>query len=416
MLLYENKKRKLLKILQIGIFFFKKFVSKGEIKEDLGMVPSRKRLIDTISDFIESKDNCILPIIGGVGVGKTHLFWALRNALNYNYVVYISLEKIYRKFFYNIYTEFIETIGINVLRSITHQLCNEWGALERKYGFFHVVDIDKIKNKAHDMLKSHYSHGNALINVIQAITSHQLDPYRRVNAENWLLGDLMDFKELSILELEHDLSNNKYAYTILKLFIENAQLDLVVFIDDFDKIISLSSPENEEEEVFDPSWLYGKSELGENDSSEERTVEKIMDKLFNLLKIKRLKCIMTLRSLDDLEKIREQISQKYQEKLSLIKEPLFLTDFERNDIFHLYRENLKIFLKNIGFSNLFEEGEDPYYPLNEKILHNVYSVCGGNPRKIIKNFINIFNELTMSNETLEEIKAKYENIDDSKMF
>ena len=57
MLIYENRKAKLLNILKIGINPFKKFVATGEIKEELGFVSTRKNLTETIIDIIKNNKN-----------------------------------------------------------------------------------------------------------------------------------------------------------------------------------------------------------------------------------------------------------------------------------------------------------------------------------------------------------------------
>ncbi|MBD3254378.1 MAG: hypothetical protein GF383_04755 [Candidatus Lokiarchaeota archaeon] len=153
-LLYENKKEKLLNILRLGINPFKKFVSTGEFEETTGLVPSRHNLLNSILNLVETNENFILPIIGGVGAGKTHFFWALKHKLHYYNTIYISLENVYRKFYYNVYSEYVEDIGVDSLRNITNELCNRWGALERKFGFFHVADIEKVRNFAFNILMS----------------------------------------------------------------------------------------------------------------------------------------------------------------------------------------------------------------------------------------------------------------------
>ena len=123
MLLWENKKLKFLKLFKIKINPFNNFVATGEIKEELDFVNSRKHFMDSISKFIDENQNFILPIIGDIGVGKTHLFWALKKKLKDKYnIIYISLENIYRKFFYNLYSEFIEELGIDNIRKITQKL------------------------------------------------------------------------------------------------------------------------------------------------------------------------------------------------------------------------------------------------------------------------------------------------------
>ncbi|KKM17897.1 hypothetical protein LCGC14_1671170, partial [marine sediment metagenome] len=123
MLLFENKEQKLLNLLKFTGSPVRKFVSTGEIEENIDLVPSRKEKLSAIIKTIEENENFILPIIADVGTGKTHLYWALKHELYYYNVVYISLENVYRKFYYNTYSEFIENMGVEVLRSIANRLC-----------------------------------------------------------------------------------------------------------------------------------------------------------------------------------------------------------------------------------------------------------------------------------------------------
>ena len=138
------------------------FVSTGEIEENVDLVPSRQGLLKKIMNMIEGNENFILPVIADVGTGKTHLYWALKHELYYYNVVYISLENVYRKFFYNTYSEFIENMGVEVLRSIVNRLCNEWGAKERKFGFFNVADIDKVRKFAREYWALKFGRSDAI--------------------------------------------------------------------------------------------------------------------------------------------------------------------------------------------------------------------------------------------------------------
>ena len=54
------------------------------------------------------------------------------------------------------------------------------------------------------------------------LTAKMLHPSSELEAERWLLGELMDLKELSQLNMKFDLRKNKAAFIILKLFIENS--------------------------------------------------------------------------------------------------------------------------------------------------------------------------------------------------
>ena len=396
MLLYENKKVRLLNLLRIGGNPFKRFVSTGEIAEELPFVSSRKPLLNQIADNIENNPNVILPLIADVGLGKTHLYWRLKATMYYYNIIYISLDEVYRKFFYNIYSEFIEKIGVEPLRNIINQLCNRWGALERKFGFFHVVDVRKVKSLAFSELKDQFDsdHYSSLLDVINGITTHQLDPYKKVEAEGWLLGELMDVRELSRLNMSTDLRNSKTAFTMLKLLIENSKLGTVLFIDDFEKILSLAKPQEESEEVFDPSWLYG-SET----TPGERASKKIIKRIIKLKKINGLRIIVTLKSLNALEEIKNRFKELDNSDFKF-SEPIILKEFEEEDIIEFYENSMKNFFEKLDLPYLINFDEFQYFPLNEHILKKIYHEHDGNPRKIIKSFIKIFNQIIFSDENL----------------
>jgi hypothetical protein len=240
MLLWENKKVKLLNRLRMGIHPFKKFVSTGEIEEKLGLVSSRDEFFNKILEIINRNENFILPLIGDIGVGKTHLFWALKKELRIQkHLIYLSLDTVYRRFFYNVYSEIIEEMGIETIRKITRDLCNRWGALEKKFGFFPIVEINKVRREAYKDLSDSINDVDTLGDIINIITTHQLDPYKKIEAENCILGELMDIKELAHLKLKKDLRSKKNAYNMLKILIEHSTYGSVIFIDDFTKIISL---------------------------------------------------------------------------------------------------------------------------------------------------------------------------------
>jgi hypothetical protein len=407
MLIYENFKAKLLNILKFGINPFKKFVSTGEIREDLGLTTSRKPLLDKIMEIVENNENCILPIIGDVGIGKTHLYWALKNRMYYHNTIYLSLEEVYKRFFYTIYSEFIEVIGLEPLRNIVNQLVNEWGALERKFGFFHISDVEKIRAKALQMISVNFDEDEkvALHDVITGISTHQLDPYKKIDAERWLLGEIMDIKELTHLNMMHDLTKNRNAYVMLKLLIENSKLGTILYIDDFESIVQSYPSQEDTEEVFDPSWLYGKE-----DSPDEILSQKLLRRVLKLQKINGLRIIVTLKSKASLDEVKKAISKVDESIIGYIKDPIFLSEFEEKDIFEFYIKNMKNFLENGNFTKIPDTTFKDYFPLTQKILENIYIKSKGNPREILKFLIKIFNDIIFSNQKLSQIREKYENL------
>ncbi|MCK4479413.1 MAG: hypothetical protein KAV01_02705 [Candidatus Lokiarchaeota archaeon] len=406
MLIFENKEQKLLNLLKFTGSPFKKFVSTGEIKEDIGLVQSRQDFVQSIINVLEKDENLILPIIGDVGTGKTHLYWALKHELYYYNIVYISLENVIKKFYYNTYSEFIENMGIEVLRNIARRLCNEWGALDRKFGFFHLGDIEKVKKVACENWAPNFENKAAIMDVINALTAHQLDPYKKIEAERWFLGEVIDIRDLSRLNLKHDLRERNNSYTMLKVLVENAMVSSVLFIDDFEKIISMIKPisiEEETEEVFDRSWLYGTEQ-----SPEKRTADKVLDNILNLNKINGLKIIITIKSPEFYKEIISEIEDKNSNLLDLVKEPIILSNFIKEDLFTFYKRNLEFFFGQINYFDYFRDFSNSYYPLNEEVLNYIYNQTKGNPREIIKLLIKIFNDIIFSNDNLEEVIKNYQ--------
>lgn len=406
MLLFENKRQKLLSLLKFTGSPFKKFVSTGEIEEDIGLVHSRQDLLHSIIDIIEKDGNFLLPIIGGVGTGKTHFYWALKHELYYYNLVYVSLENVIKKFYYYIYSEFIESMGIEVLRSIARRLCNEWGALERKYGFFHLADIEKVRKVALNKCTSNFENKSAIMDIINALTAHQLDPYKKIEAERWFLGEVIDFRDLSRLNLKHDLRETNNSYTMLKVLVENSMVSSVLFIDDFEKVLSMMKPlsiEEETEEVFDRSWLYSRKE-----SPDKQKAEKLLDKIVRLNKIEGLRIIITLKSVEFYKEIRNKFEEMDSDLLNVLREPIILSDFIEEDLSKFYKNNLEFFFGNINYFDYFRDFSDSYYPLNDRVLKYIYKHSKGNPREIIKLLIKIFNEIILSNEELDDILEKYQ--------
>jgi hypothetical protein len=294
---------------------------------------------------------------------------------------------------------------VEVLRSITNKLCGKWGSLERVYGFFHVADINKVRKTAFNILSDDFEDKIALNDVISAITAHHLDPYRKLEAESWLLGELMDFKDLYHLHILYDLKKGSYAFTMLKIIIENSILKTLLFIDDFDKIISLMKYKDEAEEIFDPSYLYGK----ETTIPGNITALKALDRVMQLRYIKGLRIVITLKNVESLEEIKKIIQEKYKKLLINFKEPIIISDFVENDVYEFYKKSMEFFLKNANFNDFAKEYPNSYFPLNENILKKIYINSKGNPREVIKLLIQIFNEIIFSDIDLDDILKKYEN-------
>jgi len=193
---------------------------------------------------------------------------------------------------------------------------------------------------------------------------------------------------------------------MLKILVENSMINSVLFIDNFEKVISMMKPitvEDKEEEVFDRSWLYGSTE-----SPEKSKAEKLLDKILNLNRIKGLRILITLKSLDYYEEIRDKLEERNSNLLNILKEPIILSNFIEKDLATFYKKNLEFFFGNINYFDYFRDFSDSYFPLSEDVLLYIYNNSKGNPREIIKILNKIFNEIVLSNEDLDEILEHYQ--------
>ena len=252
---------------------------------------------------------------------------------------------------------------------------------------------------------------DALMDVITAITAHQCDPYKKVEAERWLIGDLMDVRDLSRLNLKHDLRKRNIAFTMLKVLVENLKKESVLFIDDFERIISIKRPVYDTsddiediEEVFDPRWF------GTKQTPEDFTSEKVLDKILDLHKIKGLGIIINLKSIEYLDEIKRKIENENPKILEMLIEPLTMAKFIEEDVFQFYKNYLDYFFAKINYSDYFKHFSNSFFPLNEKILKHIFHKAEGNPREVLKYLIKIFNEIATSNERLEHILKEYQEI------
>ena len=192
---------------------------------------------------------------------------------------------------------------------------------------------------------------------------------------------------------------------MLRLLIENSKSGTILFLDDFGKIISIMSPQSERaEEIFDPSWLYG-TEATPNDI----VADKIFNKIVQLQNIEDLRIIITLKSKESLVDIKKKYSEKNPELLSSIREPFYLLEFKEEDVYELYSSTMSKFYESIDNIEFTKAFQNPYFPLNKRILRNIFERAEGNPRAIIKLLIKIFNEIIYSNDSIDAILKGYEN-------
>lgn len=421
------RKKRFLEKLFYALPPFDKFVSKADIREMDEVVGSRRSQLEHVSNLIKNKNHSlIIPIISEVGAGKTHFLWGIKNDFNIsNFTTFISLPRSESKFYYYIYSDFVEEFGSVNLRDFTQEFGKRFGAGEKLYGIFPTYNTSKVISNAVNVLQNDYQNKSALAQCTNVIIQHLINRENFQITEQWLLAGLMDKDSLYKIRVNNDISDDGIAETMLKLITENYPPGILYLFDDFDKASKeYSSVEDfEEEEINWANDLPLEEEpIDGNDNGEE-----LIDKIVFLLKsINNFKIIVSMEEKDS-SKYIEILKGKLSESPEYLSEPIILNRININDTFILYLSRIEDFcdennlehpamdigingLKSDNLHDIYDQyGDDLYFPLTKKIIEKIFEISNGNVRSILRNFKKIFDALIFEEITLEDISEKYIN-------
>ena len=395
--------RKFLERLENSLSPFEKFVAKPDIEENLTLVANRRYLLNDFMKILnENKTKRIIPLLADTGTGKTFFLHQIKQSLEIKAPsIFIDVPPNSDIFYYDIYTKIIEMVESSVLRSITTKLSDLWGAHEMKYGIFRTGNTLKVLDQAKKTSTfKNSSHQPQLEEVMIVIISHAIDPERSPIAERWLLGDIMDIDELFFLGVENNLSAKFMAEELLHLLSDDLEDGINIMFDDIDKnwqrYRKFDHSNDDFYDEFDDT--YQTLTVVE----EEDNVPDFFEQIVNLLKRnKRIKIIISMQT----ENKDELLSKFPEEANYLINEPIKIANFSTKDAKEYYFEAIKLYRKN---HNLSPIPDDEFFPLTEKLILLVYEHTLGNPREIIRNFQQIFDEIIFDETPIEQLEIDFE--------
>jgi len=411
------QKKKFMNKLFYGLPPFDQFVAKGDLEETEDIFQSRKEVMKKISNQINNAQHSLLiPVVGETGNGKTHFLWGIKNTFNIDaFTTFIALPRSKDKFYYYVYSDFLEEFAASHLREFTQNFGDRFGANERLFGFFRTHNTVKVFMNAYQSLKEEFRYKKALEQCVSVTISHLMNPEKFQVAERWLLGELMEFDDLFVLNVNEDLSGKNLAETMLKLLINNYNPGVLLLFDDFEEASqeysSLGTSYFDDEfDDFD--------EDSENDEEDETLIEKIMNLLVHTNNFK----IVISMGFEEAENILSSIKEKLADK-SLMADPISLTKITLNDVYQLYLERMKKFcytnkanhpvielsLNDYTSRDKSDIPDTLFYPLTKEIIKHIYEVSDGNARRILKNFKRIFDALIFEEIEVQNLNSEYKN-------
>ncbi len=394
--------QKFLKHLENSLSPFEKFVAKPDIDENLSLVNNRRYIFDVIIKILnEDKTKRIIPLLAKTGIGKTFLLHQIKQSLEFNAPsVFIDVPPNSDIFFYDIYTKIIEVVESSELQRITRRLADLWGVTEKKFGLFRTGNVLKVLDQAKKTSSYKNSkHQPQLEEVMIVIITHAIDPERSSLAERWLLGDIMDFDELFFLGVENNLSAKYMAEELLHLLSDEIEDGINIMFDDIDINWERYSKFDHSNDDFYDEFEDSYQTL--TVVEDEEFVPDFFEQLIKLLeKNKKIKIIISMQT----ENKDEILSKFSEDSKYLINEPIEIFNFSTQDTKDYYKESLQFYRKNHNLSPILN---DPFFPLTKKLILLVYEYTLGNPREIIRNFQQIFDEIVFDKTPIEELENDF---------
>jgi len=392
--------QKFLKYLENSLSPFEKFVAKSDIDENLPLAYNRKYILKkVIRTLNENKTQRIIPLLAETGTGKTYFLHQIKNSLDFDAPsIFIDVPPNSDIFFYDIYTKIIELVESSELQRITRKLADLWG-LKMKYGIFRSISTLRVLDQARKTSTFINSkHQPQLEQVMIVIITHAIDPERSALAERWLLGDIMDYDELFFLGVENNLSAKYMAEELLHLLTEYLEDGIIIMFDDIDKNWERYSKFDHNNDFYD--------EFEDNYETltpvaVEENVPDFFEQIVKILKRnKKIKIIISMQT----ENKDEILSKFSEDSKFLIHESISIYNFSTKDTKDYYLEALELYRKNHDLPAI---PKDKYFPLTERLILLVHEYTSGNPREIIRNFQQIFDEIIFDETPIEQLEKKF---------
>src|SRR5271157_316894 len=362
-----------LDVLKEGTTPFDRFVSRGDVEDPVD-IPNPRREIDravmnAIKKTVADKTARFIPMLGGAGSGKTHAFWAFKDAEKMLSqpkteaageeegeeekgtgepgwtIVYIPSPPSAVRILFHIYTCLINEIP-DIIDKVSTILVHHYGGDKKKFGIFGKADIDETIAKA----TSDYP--GVFADCVKTLITYGMsgDDKKRAFAKRWLLGEAVDEEELEELKIQSVIENDDVCLAMMKLIAQNLNKVIVLFFDEFES----------------PYRTHG----AEAEIKFLETLKRIYNEVKNLVIIAAI-----------LKDIWPRVMDVADDPFKSRMEPeVELKPFSFGDV-KLWFAKVQDHFWNI--TNL-PPPSDPLFPLNENVLKIIFERTHGNPRETIK--------------------------------
>ena len=358
---------------------FQRFVSKCNLADnlELDITTNGRRFIEyKISKLIKQTAHDATarfqPIVGESGCGKTHFYWVLK-AKEYKLTENIGFEEVpfkiiyvpspptpYR-FFHHIYTCIVDEIASDdFFLAIADIILKQNGLTDPKE-----LCSENFSNILAKALTSYPGIFGDCVKIILTLKIFEDKSPKRSLAQRWLLAESLSEADLEQLGVSSILEQDDLCLAMIKIISDLSSHILVFYFD----------------EMEIPYRIYG-----------EEVEKKIFENIKRIYNEVRYGIIIT----SCLDSVWEHLLEAADDPMkSRMEDPLKLDLFEESDLKVFYLRAMSKFWETV--KELSKENVDnqlnPYFPLSEDIIHQIFVESKGNQRiciKLINKYIEEF--------------------------
>lgn len=214
----------------------KRYVCRGDTRDSVD-IPAPHEAADraimrAIRFTMSDKMPRFQPILAGAGMGKTHLFWVIKDReqtyfANSNYLaVYVPSPPAPVRVPLHLHACIVDEAGESLFDEAVDMLIAKFGGV--KGATQEVYDF----NYALDRLLGEYPGISS--DVLKALLRYRLDSQNRGLARRWLFGDALSEEEIAKLGVRTVLEDDDVTLATLRLLAEGSERPIVLFVDEME--------------------------------------------------------------------------------------------------------------------------------------------------------------------------------------
>jgi hypothetical protein len=353
----------------------KRYVSRGDMPDDVDIEGPHEEADAAIFRAIRFtiRDNTprFQPILGAAGMGKTHLYWALKDREREFpegsfLTVYVPSPAAPVRVPLHFHACIVDETGEDLFEQAVDMLIEKYGG---------------VRGASHEIYDFEYAMDRLLVeypgissDVVKVLLRFRLDPAHKDISKRWLFGDAISDDDIDQLGVRSILEEDDVTMATLKLLLEGSRKPIVLFIDEMEGPYNTHGEEGERHFLEVIKRLY----------NEARNVVVVASSLTSIW--------------DRIYSMADGPTR------SRMETPVHLRHFTREDLEEFVEESMKKYWidKNV------DPPPDLLYPLSTEEIDTAYEKSEGVPREAIKQVIPLIDSKLFGEEAAEpEEQADY---------